>query len=257
MNNPEYWRIVVSQCDFAFQPIVRAENGLCYGVEALLRGYESAGFATIPEVFESAWRNGMLHRLELGLREAALRKFRRVPDSKTLRLFLNVDNRVMEMPDYDPDASRELIRRFRLDPARVCFELSEQHAYKCYDRTKEILAGYREMGASIALDDYGTGVSGLELLYHSEPDFIKIDRFFIHGLDRDARKQLFVGGIAQMALSLGCAVIAEGVETEAEFLACRDLGIGLVQGWLVQAPVLDPGLIRGGYPLTTTSLASA
>lgn len=256
MNQPEYWRIVARQCDFAFQPIIDAHNGTCFGVEALLRGHEAAGFANIAEVFEAAWKAGMLHRLEMALREIALRKFRTLAGAASLRLFLNIDNRVMEMPDYRPEDNRELVRRLGLAPQQLCFELSEQHAFKCFDRTKEILAAYRRMGAGIALDDYGTGVSGLELLYHSEPDFLKIDRFFISGLDHDPKKRLFVRGIGEMARTLGCLVIAEGVESETEFRICRDLGCDLAQGYWIQAPTLDAARIQPQYRVETPELAS-
>jgi EAL domain-containing protein (putative c-di-GMP-specific phosphodiesterase class I) len=257
MQQPEYWRIVAKVCDFAFQPIVDIGTGRIFGVEALLRGQETAGYASIKELFEAAFQAGMLNPFELYLREKVMHRFRALGSLGRLQLFINIDNRVMAMPDYDPAATGELMLRFGLDPAQVCFELSEQHAFKCFDRTREILSAYRAMGSQIAVDDYGTGFAGLELLYHSEPDFIKLDRFFVSGLDADPKKRLFVGGIVQLAHSLGITVIAEGVETAAELLTCRELGCDLVQGWAIQKPTLDPGELKESYPVGSRQLQLA
>ena len=257
MEYPEYWRMVAKLCDFAFQPIVDIHSGRIFGVEALLRGHEAVGFSSVKDVFESACQSGMLNRFELYLREKVMHKFRSIPGSGRLQLFINIDNRVMEMPGYDPGITGELMLRHGLRPDQVCFELSEQHAFKCFDRTREILSAYRAMGSRIALDDYGTGFSGLELLYHSEPDFIKMDRFFVNGIERDHKKQLFVAGIARMARTLGVSMIAEGVESAAELAVCRDLGCDLVQGWVIQKPTLDINGLLDCYPVGVVQLELA
>jgi GGDEF domain-containing protein len=92
----------------------------------------------------------------------------------------------------------------------------------------------------IALDDFGTGYSGLRLLAESRPDIIKIDRFFVAGIDGSQEQRLFLEQIVGLAHSIGLSVIAEGIETEDEFRICRETGCDYVQGYFIGRPSTDP-----------------
>ena len=107
---------------------------------------------------------------------------------------------------------------------------------------------YKESGYSIAIDDFGIGVSGLKLLYFSEAHVIKLDRFFITNIDQDSKKKLFCSSIIEMAHIMGMQVIAEGIETAKEFYTCKDIGADFIQGYLVQYPTLDINEIKNIYP---------
>jgi diguanylate cyclase (GGDEF)-like protein len=106
---------------------------------------------------------------------------------------------------------------------------------------------YKESGYSIAIDDFGIGVSGLKLLYFSEANVIKLDRFFITNIDQDSKKKLFCSSIIEMAHIMGMQVIAEGVETIKEFYTCKDIGADFIQGYLVQHPTQDIKKIKNIY----------
>jgi GGDEF domain-containing protein len=95
------------------------------------------------------------------------------------------------------------------------------------------------MGLKIALDDCGTGFSGLKLLYLIQPDYIKIDRFFIEGIEKDSVKRLLAASIVNIAHLMGAVVVAEGVETEQEYYSCLNIGCDLLQGYLVQPPEVN------------------
>ena len=114
-------------------------------------------------------------------------------------------------------------------------------------KQKKTFNAYKQQAYRIAIDDFGTGFSGLQLLYHSEPDFIKIDRFFIEGIENDAKKRLFVSNVIKLAHVLGAQVIAEGVETEKEFYVCHDMGCDLVQGYLVGMPTRNVSELEYKY----------
>ena len=101
----------------------------------------------------------------------------------------------------------------------------------------------------IAIDDFGAGYSGLTLLYHSEPDYIKIDRFFIANINDDSRKKFFVSYVVDLAHMMGIIVIAEGVETAEEFFICREIGCDYVQGFLIQKPQGDISELKFKYNL--------
>lgn len=235
----ERWQKAVSLLDFAFQPIVNVYSGTCFGYEVLLRNYQDAGFVTIAEVFDSACREQVLYSLDLLLREKAIAKFCSLPNHTQYKLFYNFDNRVLEMPDYCPGNTSRILARYDLAPESVYFEVSEHYKFQSYQDTRRILEQYRRQCYRIALDDFGSGFSGMQLLYHAEPDLIKIDRFFIDGIASDSRKRLFVSNIINMAHILGILVVGEGVETEEEFQVCKQIGCDLIQGFFIQKPMLD------------------
>lgn len=244
-----FWSNVLSRVDVAFQPIVDAKTGMCFGYEALLRGHKELGFVSIPELFDRAHEDVMLYAFDLGLREKAIVKFSAIERRGGARLFYNLDNRILEMPDYSPGNTTELLRTHGLDPAAMCFEVSERHEFESYQLASEILRRYGRQSHMIAVDDYGAGFSGLQMLYHCRPDVIKIDRFLIEGVAEDPRKRLFVSHVIRMARDLGVTVVAEGVETLREWRVCADLGCDLVQGYAVAHPTVDVTLLHPRYPL--------
>ncbi|MBF0399040.1 MAG: EAL domain-containing protein [Desulfobacterales bacterium] len=129
----------------------------------------------------------------------------------------------------------------------IHFELSEKYDFSNPQDLVRVLKNYRDQGFSIAMDDYGVGFSGLQMLYYTEPEFIKIDRFFIQDIKSDSKKKLFVSSIVDIGHLLGSIVIAEGVETEEEYYICRDLGCDLVQGYLVCYPEKDIDTLKSYY----------
>jgi EAL domain-containing protein (putative c-di-GMP-specific phosphodiesterase class I)/GGDEF domain-containing protein len=241
------WAEAVDRITFDFQPIVNGHTGACYGYEALLRGWKSAGFDSIQDVFDTASDELTLHRVDLALREKAVGSFCALPNHDSARLFFNTDSRVLETPDYRPGLTRELLRDHGLSTDTMCLEVSERHDLSRAAGVLSVLQSYRAQGFGIALDDFGTGYSGLQLLYNCHPDLIKIDRFFIEGISTDPRKRVFVANVVAMARALGITVIAEGVETAEEMRVCRDAGCDLLQGFFIQRPTDDPALLTSFY----------
>ncbi len=236
---PEKWESVVETVDFAFQPIVNSLTGVTFAVEALLRNYREADFAEIPHLFDAAFNEGVLYSVDVALRRKALRKFVSIPFHRKIRLFYNYDLRVHAMDNYRYGVTENLIQELNLTNDIICFELSERHHIKAVDDFKNFLAKSRRRGFSIALDDFGVGFAGFELLYNTEPDFLKFDRFLIRDIDSDIRKKTFCTHIMSIARLLGVVVIVEGVETEKEFLTCRDMGCELMQGYFIQRPTTE------------------
>jgi len=187
--------------------------------------------------------------LELHLREKAIRKFAILPSFHTLKLFFNVDTRVLEMPNYRPGNTVKILERYGLPPERIVFEISEMHRLISLDTVRKILEQYRSQGFQVAIDDYGTGFAGLQALYLCEPQYIKIPRFFIEGIVHDHRKRLFLSNVTAMSHTLGILVIGEGVETEEEFYACAEIGCDGVQGFLLGKPDVTVHHIVSLYPI--------
>lgn len=243
-----FWINALSRIIYAFQPIVNIHTGICYGYEALMRGWQEAGFKSIESVFDTACTEKCLHNVELALRTNAIRTFSEIPEKirGNAKLFLNLDPRVLSSGDYKPGNTIRILQDYNIPQDTVCFEISER-IDPASSGMMEVLSKYRFQGFRVAMDDFGTGFSGLKMLYYTEPDFIKIDRFFISEMEKDSRKRLFASKIVEIAHILGSLVIAEGVETEAEYYICRKIGCDLVQGYFVQKPRTDLDELSDSY----------
>lgn len=224
--------------DVAFQPIVDIHSGAIFGVEALLRGTDSLGFESIHDFFDRLYEDNVLYTFDLHLREKVVKKFCTISNFETLKLFYNLDNRLLEMADFAKGNTSRILSRFGLDHKAMVFELSERNEIVNIDNFTRLMNHYEQEGFCVAIDDFGIGQSGYKLLYHCSPNIIKIDRFFLSGIDKDAKKKLLVRHIVQLATLMGSRVIAEGVESQRELLVCKEVGCHLVQGYLVQRPTL-------------------
>ncbi len=243
----ENWIGIVGRIDYAFQPIVNINTGRVIAYEALLRSYEQAGFDSIQDFFNRAYRDQVLHKLDLLLREKALKKFVDAGFDEHARLFYNIDNRLLEMYDYKVGETSKILETMGLPKNIFTFEISEKHEFKSLLETQSIFNLYQQQGYQIALDDFGTGFSGLKLLYHSEPNYIKIDRFFITDIFKDSKKRLFITNIINIAHSIGAIIIAEGVETKEEYFMCKEIGCDCVQGYYIARPVVETARLKEQY----------
>lgn len=241
------WMHRLSFIDFALQPIVNIHNGSCYGYEALLRNHEEAGFESIGNLFDEAYDAGVLHKVDMVLRRKAFAKFGRIKWSETAKLFYNLDNRLFHSPDYSSGYTDAFLKTLLIATENIIFEISEKHELGDNSGTINTLKAYRRQGFKIAVDDCGTGFSGLQLLYYTEPDCIKIDRFFIKDIESDAKKRLLVSSIVEIAHLMGNIVVAEGVETKKEYYSCRSIGCDLIQGFFIQKPQLDINKLKQTY----------
>ncbi len=220
---------------YAYQPIVNIHTGVTLGFEALLRGFKESGYDSISEVFDKAYNAGNLLELELTLRNLAISTLYSRHELCSAKLFYNLDNRLFNDPGFHSSIFNPIKQR-RIFKSNICFEISEKHEVNSYRDTHKMLEKCREDHFRIAIDDFGSGYSGLTMLYHSDPDFIKIDRFFIENINDDSRKKFFVANVVNLAHMMGISVIAEGIETIGEFFVCREIGCDYVQGYLIQKP---------------------
>lgn len=232
---------------YAFQPIVNVHTGVAYGYEALLRGHQHLGLPSIQSLFDIAWDMGILHSLDIILRTMALRNFSRLEVGDGKRLFFNIDGRCFESPDYYPDVTQQLLNDNGISQDNLCLELSESYDNASAPYIRETLERCRKQSFRLALDDYGRGYSELRMLYEYQPDYLKIDRFFVDGIASDQKKRMMVASLVNMAHGLGISVIAEGIEQVDDFLACKDVGCDLVQGYLVGKPTTELASIRSHY----------
>ncbi|WP_151705218.1 GGDEF domain-containing protein [Nitrincola alkalilacustris] len=224
-----------------FQPIVDLQTGLAMGYEALIRGPETSRLHSPMELFSAALRHGLLHPLELLCRKRALERFAQLkPEGK---LFLNVTASLLSSPDHQSGFTADLLRQLGLSLNQIVIELSEQHPFDRQGLSLTAVQHYREMGFRIAIDDLGAGYSGLKLWSEIQPDYVKIDKHFVQGVDSDPVKREFVRSICNVGRSLRCMIIAEGIETLEEMRALQALGVQYGQGYLLGMPLPEPSMI--------------
>ena len=241
------WNQIIDKLDYAFQPIIYSQTGKIYAVEALVRGIQNINeLNSIDDLFNSAFNDDFLYDLDIQLREKAIKKFSNIPIDN-LKLFYNLDNRIIYNKNLSSGNTSKILKKYNLNKTNICFELSEKGTVIEQNALSTMIQRYKQNGYSIAIDDFGIGVSGLKLLYFSEAHIIKLDRFFISNIDQDSKKKLFCSSIIEMAHIMGMQVIAEGVETVKEFYTCKDIGADFIQGYLVQKPTTEIDEIKSIY----------
>ncbi|MBX9634418.1 MAG: GGDEF domain-containing protein, partial [Magnetospirillum sp.] len=215
--------------------------------EALLRNYEQAGFATIQVFFDSCYAQGILSEIEMVLREKAAAKFVQLEHWRQAKLFLNIDTRSLDLHGALPERTRKMLEHYQIEESQIAFEVSERHPFGQPAEAAALFQHDKRHNFRLAIDDFGTGFSGLQVLYFAEPDYLKIDRFFVSDIANDAKKKLFLSQIVNIAHLLGVVVVAEGVETEREYYVCKDIGCDLIQGYLVQKPTREMSELKAHY----------
>ncbi|MFA5950015.1 MAG: GGDEF domain-containing protein [Hyphomicrobium sp.] len=225
-----------SVVDVGLQPICDIQTGVPHAFESLVRNTASLGFASISDFFDHAASLSALSMVDNVLNEKAARKLCLSGHAPGALLFLNLDRRrIPTLPETLPGLAQTILAA-GLEPDDICLEITEGGSTTSSQDLLRAVTSLRQHGFRLAIDDFGTGFSGLQALYQCQPDYVKIDRFFISGLDHDGRKRLFISRVVELAHVLGIKVVAEGVERVEELHACRDAGCDLVQGYFVAHP---------------------
>ena len=215
---------ILDVLDYALQPIVDIGTGVVYGYEAQVRNCSQTGAETPDILVDHAHELGFLPELETELLRKALIRFKQVRTAEGTKLYFKLDGRDLGQ-EHDPRMCLgAILADLGIQKSQVCLEFSERHQQTFTDLSHHAINDLRQTGFMIALDDFGRGSSELRLLHDMSPDYVKIDRFFLNGIDTDPRRKLFVTTVANLAHVLGARVIAEGVETEREYKAlprCR------------------------------------
>ncbi|HEU4911214.1 MAG TPA: EAL domain-containing protein [Actinomycetes bacterium] len=207
-----------------YQPIVDVQRGVAVGYEALARFPDGAS----PDTwFTRAASAGLGVQLEVVAISTALPALAVLPADTYLSV----------------NASEEALRSEALlnildgvQPERVVLELTEHVVVADVPGLLDALAPLRARGVRLAVDDTGSGYSGLRQLLDLRPDILKIDRGLTQGIDSDPARQALAWALSWFAGSTDATVVAEGIETEAELETLRSLGVGCGQGYYLGRP---------------------
>lgn len=210
----------------ALQPVVRLEDGAVVGYEALSR---FGGRVSTDRWFRGASRAGLGGELErLTLRNALALLPDLQPDA-----FLAVNVSPVALED-----EQVLALLHASDLTRVVVEVTEHEAVGDYRQMRLVLRTLRRAGARIAVDDTGAGFASLRHVLMLQPDVVKLDTSLSRAVHYDDRQQKLVTALLTFAREVGSAVLAEGIETEEQLVALRDLGVPLGQGWHLGVPTI-------------------
>ncbi len=214
-----------------FQPIVDARTRLAIGAEALSR-FMHLEPKTTPDVwFAEAARVGMGTDLELLAARMALDAGRSLPE----HVYVSVN---LSPPAILTGQLATILDRTRWNPARVVLEITEHASVEDYPELIAALADLRRTGLRLAVDDAGAGYASFRHILALAPDYIKLDRSLVTDIDTDPGRRALTSAVITFASDIGAAVIAEGVETEAELRTVQRLGVRAVQGYLTGRPDL-------------------
>jgi len=234
---------ILNQRDLSalFQPIMDMSDGSFLGFEGLIRGPANNSLHSPAKLFAAAMQQGLSLEVEMLSRQVVLESFakQKLPG----KLFLNISPEALTHPDFKNGQTLTYLETLGIDPQQVIIEITENQPTYDFERMRNALLHYRSMGFQIAMDDLGEGFSSLRLWSELRPDYVKIDMHFVQGVNLDPLKQQFLRSIQSIALSSGTRVIAEGIETDAEFRIVRDIGIACGQGYFIARPTPTPPLI--------------
>ncbi|ACE83621.1 EAL domain/GGDEF domain protein [Cellvibrio japonicus Ueda107] len=221
-----------------FQPIVALANPRILGYEALIRGPENSPLHYPDALFATARQSRLSAVLEFACREVSCVRFAEL--CLPGKLFLNMSPISFTDSQYRDGVTREILQRVGLSAERIVFELTESQPLDETELLRAASIHFQRQGFAIALDDLGAGYSGLRVWSELGPDYVKIDRHFIAGIDRDPVKREFVRAMLDIAHRMGNKAIAEGIETAEELSTLIAMGVEYAQGYFIARPQLQP-----------------
>ncbi len=217
----------------AFQPIVDVSNRTIFAHEALVRGTNGESAASVLAQVNDSNR----YRFDQAARVSALTVAARL--SLDMQVSINFLPNAVYRPETCIRVTLEAAAELGFPTSNIIFEVNEAEPVGDRAHLKGIFAEYRRQGFKTAIDDFGAGYAGLSLLADFEPDMIKLDMALIRNVHQDRVRRAIIAGTVQTCGELGITVIAEGVETEEELSALRELGIRLFQGYRFARPAFE------------------
>lgn len=217
----------------AFQPIVDVRSREVFAYEALVRGLDGSG---APHIL-SQLNDDNRYQFDQACRVKAVRL------AAQLEMSCYVSINFLPNAVYEPAAciraTLEAAQKHQFPSHRLIFEITENERVVDKNHLKRILEEYRRRGFKTSIDDFGAGYSGLNLLAEFQPDIVKIDMELVRDIDTNRVRQAIVKGILGVCEALSIEVIAEGVETLAEYQTLRAMGIYYFQGFLFAKPAFE------------------
>ena len=221
------------QFSYAFQPIVDIGTRSIFAHEALVRGPEGEGASTVLSKVNEANR----YRFDQACRAKAIKTAAHL--GMTSRLSINFMPNAIYKPELCIRATLAAAKAHGFPIEQIIFETIEGEHINDGKWLAEILREYKRIGFLTAIDDFGAGYAGLNLLAEFQPDIVKLDMELVRNVDNSRARQAIARGVARMCEELGLRIIVEGIETVGEWRFFQDLGVRLMQGYLFSRPLFE------------------
>lgn len=217
----------------AFQPIVNCRTREIFAHEALVRGLNNEGAGQIFEHVNDSNR----YRFDQACRTKAI-KLAAELGMKSL-LSINFMPNAVYRPELCIRTTLAAAEKYNFPIEQIIFEITESEKVDDLAHLRNIVDYYRQRGFKTAIDDFGAGYAGLNLLAEIQTDIMKLDMALLRNIDMRKSSQIIVRGIVQVCAELGMTVVAEGIETHEEYAVLRDMGIDLFQGYYFARPAFQ------------------
>lgn len=218
---------------FAFQPIVDTHARAVFSHEALVRGLNNEPAYQVIKRYSG----DRMAAFDSACRAKAIEVAARIGLNTNLNLNFLPSAALNE--GVGLNSMIEAAHRHSFPLNRIIVEATEGEAIDNHAQFAKVINEYRRAGMRLAIDDFGAGYSGLNLLAEFQPDIVKLDMALVRGIQSHGPRQAIVRAIAQVCVDLGIDLIVEGVETVDEFSWFIDLGVNLYQGYLLAKPMFE------------------
>ena len=221
------------------QPIFNKKKKLV-GAEALARWLRDKGTTVVsPGDFIGVLeKTGLIHKLDIYVWEEAAKILRRWKNSPLRELYISVN--ISPQDDRYLDIEQtffNLTEEYDIKPHQLKLEFTETTLISDTKRYIQLVSQLQQRGFQVEIDDFGSGYSSLNMLHDIKADVLKLDRFFVSETENIDRNISILTSVVDMSRKLGMQVVAEGVETEKQFLNLLDIGCDLFQGYFFSAAV--------------------
>ncbi|MGZ5042837.1 MAG: EAL domain-containing protein [Usitatibacter sp.] len=217
-----------------FQPIYCVRREACLGFEALVRAWDPFGAMVRPDDLFERTAHASRSLLDWTCRAMHLRNYATVdPGDRTL--FINVHPEAAVLDARRAREFSELIRYYGLSPKRVCIEILEAPC-SSEKLLREAVEGYRDLGASIAMDDFGVGCSNFDRVVALRPDVVKIDRSILAGAVGNDKARRVLPGMIELLHEFHCKVGVEGIESRPAAMLAIEAKADYLQGYYFATP---------------------
>jgi len=223
-----------------YQPLIDLASGALTGFEALVRWQRGETLIAAQEIISVAEETGLIVPIGEWVLREALRQMKEWDDagltSEGIDLHVNLSPRQLLQPNVVVRL-KEIIARGGVAPERLHLEVTESLLIENAAAAAELLRALRDVHVGLSLDDFGTGYSNLSYLKRFPLDFLKVDRSFVQDVTTSPDDAAIVRAVISLGHSLGLAVVAEGVETEAQVEWLRRERCEQIQGYVFSRPL--------------------
>ena len=221
-----------------YQPIVDIRSGQLRGAEVLVRWRKPDGTLVLPGSFiPLAESSGLIRDMTRDLmRRVCVEAGAAIGRRPGLKISFNLAGQLFSDETIVDDV-RKIFANSPIKHAQVVLEVTERDPVENFTATRQTIAAFQGLGMRIAIDDVGTGHSGLSYMLKLGVDIIKIDKMFVDAIGTDRNSTTIVETLVDLAHNMRMDVVAEGVENFEQVVYLRELGIRMAQGYVFAPPL--------------------